>query len=76
MPRVAAVLNNPIKAMIFTEDEARRYIWPSKEARPSLKAFQRLRRIHGIPCSKIGRRRVMFEEDLIDYLKQNRDNEH
>jgi len=56
--------------MLLDEDAARRFLWPNKDARPTLKAFQRLRRIYGIPSSKIGRRCVIFQEDLVEYLRK------
>jgi len=57
--------------MLLDENEARRFLWPNKAARPSLQAFQRLRRVYGIPSSKIGRRYVIFQEDLVEYLRKN-----
>jgi hypothetical protein len=53
---------------LITEDEARKLLF-SAEARPSPTQFARLRREYDLPCLRLGRRVLFWDDELKDQLK-------
>jgi len=53
---------------LITEDEARR-LYFSSEARPTPSQMARLRRVHGLPSLRLGRRVLYWTDELEAHLK-------